>query len=216
IFYRNMPTSSDEWKPLAPGFSIPPKHKTGLPSSTFGPELGFAKAMLAANPKKKLALIKGSKGGSSLRVDWNPGTHGDDSTQGTRYRDFIKTIKIATGKLDQRGDSYKIQALLWHQGESDSKSPANVYQERLEKFIDRVREDVKVPGLPVVVGEVFDNGKRDGVRTAIRTVGTKGENTGLVSSEDLTTWDEGTHFDAASQLTLGKRYAEAVSALLPR
>ncbi|MFK8113676.1 MAG: sialate O-acetylesterase, partial [Rubripirellula sp.] len=47
IFYRNMPTSSDEWKPLAPGFSIPPKHKTGLPSSTFGPELGFAKAMLA-------------------------------------------------------------------------------------------------------------------------------------------------------------------------
>ena len=29
IFYRNVLASSKSWQPLAPGFSIPPKHKDG-------------------------------------------------------------------------------------------------------------------------------------------------------------------------------------------
>ena len=216
IYYRNFLASSKSWKPLAPGFSIPPKHKDGLPSKTLGPELGFAKAMLQANPDTKLALIKGSKGGSNLRADWVPGQRGKPKSQGPLYRDFIETIQIATKELTDRGDTFTIRAMIWHQGESDSKSKKKVYQARLENLIARIREDVGIEDLPVVVGEVYDNGKRDSVRAAIAAVGNSSPKLGLVSSKGLTTWDAGTHFDAASQLKLGKRYAASVLKILDK
>jgi iduronate 2-sulfatase len=34
----------------------------------------------------------------------------------------------------------------------------------LKELITRIQEDVDVPALPVVVGEVFDNGKRDSLQ----------------------------------------------------
>ncbi|PHQ32124.1 sulfatase-like hydrolase/transferase [Rhodopirellula bahusiensis] len=213
IFYRNVPHSSDGWQTLAPGFSIPPKYKGEIPSPTFGPEIGFARSMLKTDPAQKLALIKGSKGGSSLRVDWKPGVQGDSDSQGPRYRDFIETIRMATKQLSDRGDQFTIRGMLWHQGESDSKSSTGVYQRRLDELIVRIREDVGVPDLPIVVGEVFDNGKRDSVRAAIQLVAAESSTVGLVSSEGTKTWDPGTHFDASSQLLLGERYAAAMSQL---
>tara|TARA_R110002073_G_scaffold5624_27_gene34718 strand:- start:6469 stop:7356 length:888 start_codon:yes stop_codon:yes gene_type:complete len=210
IYYRNLPKSSDGWQPLAPGFSIAPGYKGEVPSSTFGPELGFAHGMLQAEPNRKLALIKGSKGGSSLRSDWKPGVMGEPKTQGQRYRDFVETIQMATQALSERGDRYTIRGLLWHQGESDSQLASDDYEARLLQFVDRIRQDVGVPDLPVVVGKVFDNGKRDKVRAAIGAVGTRGAGFGLVTCEGTSTWDEGTHFDAASQWLLGERYATAM------
>ena len=210
IYYRNVPHTSGGWKPLGPGYSIAPKYDGDLPSSTFGPELGFADALVDANSERKLALIKGSKGGSSLRKDWNPGEEGKPETQGQRYRDFCETIRLATDDLTKQGHHFKICGLLWHQGESDSKSSTEVYQTRLLELVRRLRQEVDVDDLAVVVGEVFDNGKRDRVRAALHSVGTSGSRFGFVSSKGTTTWDEGTHFDAASQILLGQRYAEAM------
>ena len=213
IFYRNAGRTSDGWQKLAPGFSVPPKYKGDFPSPTFGPEIGFAHSMLKADPNRKLALIKGSKGGTNLRADWKPGVRGDKESQGPLYRDFIETIRAATKQLGQRGDQYTIRGLLWHQGESDSKSGTDKHVRRLNKLIDRIREDVGVPDLPVVVGEVFDNGKRDKVRAAIQKVAAESSTVGLVTSEGTTTSDPGTHFDADSQLLLGQRYAAAIGEL---
>ena len=210
LFYRSVLRSSDGWQPLAPGFSVPPRFKRDFPSPTFGPELGFARSILKAQPDRKLALIKGSKGGTNLRVDWKPGVHGDPASQGPRYRDFIETIGMATKQLTKRGDQFTIRGLLWHQGESDSKSSTKVYSRRLKELITRIREDVGIPDLPVVVGEVFDNGKRDNVRAAIQSVAAQSPTVGLVSSQGTKTSDPGTHFDANSQLLLGERYATAI------
>ncbi|TWU45272.1 hypothetical protein Q31b_04430 [Novipirellula aureliae] len=210
IYYRNPPRSSDGWKPLAPGFSIPPKYKGGFPSPTFGPEIGFANAILQAAPHQKIALIKGSKGGTSLRVDWNPGESGKPETQGECYRNFCETIRLATEDLKRQNHDFHIQGLLWHQGEADKNSNPETYQERFHVLVDRIKKEVGVDDLPVVVGEVFDNGKRDKVRTALQAIGNSGPPFGFVSSQGTKTWDEGTHFDAASQLLLGQRYADAV------
>ena len=212
IYYRNPPFTSDGWKPLKPGYSRPPKFKGELPSPTFGMEIGFAHTMVKAQPNTKLAIIKGSKGGTNLRSDWKPGEKGDKESQGPQYRDFVKTIQMATAELTKRGDTYTIRGLLWHQGESDAKK-AKRYSSRLEQFIKRVREDVGVPALPVVVGEVFDNGNRDKVREAIQNVAKANSTVGLVKSEGTTTWDPGTHFDAASQLLMGNRYAKEMRKL---
>ena len=84
----------------------------------------------------------------------------------------------------------------------------------MNNLIARVRQDVGIDDLPVVVGEVFDNGKRDTVREAIGAVADGAENVALVSSSGTKTWDEGTHFDAASQLLLGQRYAEAIQSII--
>ncbi len=214
VFYRSVPRHSDGWQLLVPGFSVPPKYKGEFPSPTFGPEIGFAHSIVKARPGRKVALIKGSKGGTSLRVDWKPGTKGDTGSQGPRYRDFIATIRMATEQLRQRGDQFTIRGMLWHQGESDSKSSIEVYSRRLNELIVRVREDVGVSDLPIVVGEVFDNGKRDAVRAAIQTVASQNSSVGLVTSEGTRTSDPGTHFDASSQILLGQRYAATMCSLL--
>lgn len=208
IFYRNVSIASDGWQPLQPGFSRPPKFKGDLPAPTFGVEIGFAQSMLKSQPNTKLALIKGSKGGTNLRADWKAGVKGDKKSQGPQYRDFVKTIQAATAELTKRGDTFTIRGLLWHQGESDSKSSVKLYSSRLENLIERIREDVGIPDLPVVVGEVFDNGKRDNVRQATQNVAISSSTVGLVTSEGTTTWDPGTHFDAASQLLMGNRYGK--------
>ena len=189
---------------------MPPGHKGGLPSPTFGPEIGFAKAM--AKPGARLALIKASKGGTSLSKDWTPGVKGEPKTQGPCYRMFIEAAGQATKALKDRGDAFTIKGMLWHQGESDAGSTAEVYQERLTMFIARVREDLGQPDLPIVIGEVFDNGKRDSIRTAQRAAAASMPGVKFIPASDLKTWDNGTHFDAASQLELGKRFAEALNA----
>ena len=210
IFYRNPKTDGEGWQPLSPKFSLAPKKYKG---ETFGMEMGFAQTMLKANPNTKLALIKGSEGGTNLRKDWKPGTKGDSASQGPLYREFIKTIQMATDKLTKRGDTYTIRGFLWHQGESDSKKGAKQYQDRLTKLIDRIREDVNVPNLPAVVGEVFDNGNRDKVREAIQNVAKSSPTVGLVSADGTKTSDPGTHFDTASVLLMGNRYAEQIMQL---
>lgn len=210
IYYRNPPYTSDGWQPLAPGFSIPPKFKGKLPSPTFGPEIGFISRLSEAQPTRKFALIKGSKGGTSLRADWKPGLKDQPKTQGPRYRDFLKTIALAQAALKKGGHTATLRGLIWHQGESDSKAKVQLHQERLSNFIARIREDLGTPQLPIVLGQVYDNGKRDKVRAAILKTSQSAPHCGFASAKNLTTWDPGTHFDAASQLTLGHRFAEAI------
>ena len=214
IFYRNPPTTTEGWKPLAPGFSVPPRFKGDLPSPTFGPELGFVTTLTESQPGRKFALIKGSKGGSSLRVDWNPGEAGKPETQGPRYRDMIETMAQARAALKNDGHTAILRGMIWHQGESDAKQSTENHEARLKRLIARIREDTGAPHLPVVLGQVVDNGKRDRVRAAILNASKADPLVGFVSSEGTTTWDEGTHFDAGSQLVLGERFAEEMLQLL--
>ena len=213
FFYSNPPASSGGWVPLAPGYSVAPgtKSPVTLPGPTFGPEVGFGPALLAAVPALHLAILKTCKGGTSLAKDWKPGEHGVSAGQGPCYRAFLAAVAAARPAL---GGASRLRALVWHQGESDAALPAGEYHGLLTTFIARVREDLGEAHLPFVVGEVFDNGKRDAVRAAQRAVA--GEIPGVVFVPALgtVTSDKGTHFDAASQLEMGKRYAAALAPLL--
>ena len=214
IYYRNSLKSTEGWKPLAPGYSVAPGYKGDLPSVTFGPELGFVAALSQAQPGEKFALIKSSKGGTSLRVDWNPGEVKQPNTQGSRYRDLVETIRLAIADLKNKGHTVKLRGLIWHQGESDAKQSTKNHKGRLKSFVERIREDLNSPGLPIVLGQVFDNGKRDTVRAAIKKVSEADRLIGLVSATGTQTWDAGTHFDAESQLLLGKRFAKEMLKLI--
>jgi iduronate 2-sulfatase len=176
-----------------------------VPGPMFGPEIGFAQAVTDAGlpAGHRLALIKFTLGGTDLRQQWNP------ASRGLLYDQFIAFTKQALADLSAHGDTYTVQALLWHQGESDAKLPPERYQALLTSLINSTRHDLNLPNLPVVLGEPYDNGHRLSIRLAQRATAKALPNVYCVSSGGLRVFDNGTHFNAASQITLGQRFAEA-------
>ena len=213
IYYRNLIGGTDGWKKLAPGYSFAPKKGNSLPSKTFGPEIGFAEEMLKNSPNTPLALVKGSRGGTNIQIDWNPGKAGDPQSQGPHYRTLLGTFKLATDALETDNHTFTLKGILWHQGESNRKMSSENYQSRLEELIDRFRQDLNAPDLPIVIGEVYDNGQRDKTRAAIQATATASKTVALVTSEGTTTSDPGTHFDTKSLLLIGRRYAKQIQKL---
>lgn len=202
-------TMSRGFVPLEPGYSGTPGQKPGgLPTGTFGPELSFGSTLATGLPGKHVALIKYAEGGTNLRADWNP------DKKGSLYEKFIAFTRQSLKGLKDRGDTYEIRGMIWHQGESDASLPAAEYQKMLTEFIVRVRTDLAIKDLPFVIGEVYDNDKRDAVRDAQQAVAKTVPGTYFASAKGLQTFDAGTHFDAASQIKLGQRFAEPLLKLL--
>jgi len=200
---RGPVLTSDGFRPLQPGWSVAPgKDKpTRLPSGTFGPEVSFGRGMADHLKGKKVALIKYAEGGTSLAKDWNP------EVKDRLYPAFLDFTKKSLKELKDGGHTYTARGMIWHQGESDASLTADEYEKLLTAYVARVRADLEVPDLPFGVGEVFDNGKRDTVRAAQKATAEKVKNVFFVPADKLKTFDGGTHFDAASQIELGERFA---------
>jgi len=196
---------SSGFEPLHPGCSGTPAKAGGPPpTNTFGPELSFGPAIAAALPGQKILLLKVSEGGTSLAVDWNP----NDPQK--LYARFIHFVEAAQAKLKSDGDEVEIRGLIWMQGESDETLPPGKYQALLTAFIAKVRTDLKMGALPFVIGQVYDNGKRTAVIADQKAVATTVPATAFVDGTGLNTFDHGTHYDAASQIELGRRFAREV------
>ena len=216
IVYGNGPkVLADAPQPLAPGFAVPPGKKDALGDvdkkpavKKFGPEIGFGHAIAEAFPGKKILLIKSSKGGTSLKKDWDP------ENPKSLYASLLSLTQKTLNSLKDHGDTYTLHAFLWHQGESDVALPAEEYEKLFTAFAGKLRKDLAAPNLPIVLGEVYDNGNRDTVLTALRALTKSLPHTALASAKGLKTSDPGTHFDSASVITLGQRYAEATLPLL--
>lgn len=204
---RGPALASEGFQPLQPGWSVAPgKGKpTKVPSDTFGPEVSFGRAMADHLPGKKVALIKYAEGGTSLAKDWHP------EIKDRLYEALLQHTNASLNKLKDQGHTYTLRGMIWHQGESDSGLKPEEYQKLLTLFIGRVRADLKSPDLPFGIGEVYDNGKRDSVRAAQKATAADVKGAFFVVAEKLKTFDMGTHFDAASQIELGQRFATGIA-----
>lgn len=200
---------SEGFQPLQPGWSVAPgkNRPTQLPSNTFGPELSFGRTMADRAGKRKIVLIKYTEGGTSLAKDWNP------DVPDRMYAGFLPFVRQSLKAIDETDGKYTIRGMIWHQGESDANLSQAEYEKLLSAFIDRVRKDLVEDQLPFVVGEVYDNGKRDSIRLAQKAVSDSMNKVGFVPSAGLKTYDQGTHFDAASQIELGIRFAKVMTEL---
>ena len=199
---RRPLTQSKGILPLQPGFSgtstnAPIPNNTKY--ATFGPEVSFGAAMAEGLPGKRILLIKFSEGGTGIRHDWNP------HEQGKLYENFIAYVRATEKTLTDRGDTYEVHGLLWQQGEADAGSKS--YQADLTAFIARVRQDLGLPKLTFLIGQAFDDGNRNPLFSAQSAVAAAVPDAALVESKGLETSDKGTHFDAKSQIELGRRYA---------
>ncbi|GMY28731.1 probable carbohydrate esterase At4g34215 [Fagus crenata] len=104
-----------------------------------GPGIPFANAILAKNPSYgAIGLVPCAKGGTSIK-QW---------ARGTEY--YNRLVDRAKAAMQCGG---KLQALLWYQGETDTKEKrdAKLYKLRLVKFILDVRRDLNSPHLPIIL-----------------------------------------------------------------
>lgn len=177
-----------------------------VPGPDFGPEIGFAKTMTDAGLRdgRRLAIIKYAASGANLRTEWNP------RTENLLYARFLPFARQGLATLKGENDTVTVRGFLWHQGESDSALKPEQYQQLLTELIAAVRRDFDAPDLPVFLGEPYDNGRRLSIRAAQLLTAKSVPHVFVVGSGGLETLDAGTHFNAASQIELGRRFATAV------
>ena len=176
-----------------------------------GPGLAFGRAMRAARPGRRVGLVPGAVGGTSI-VRWVPG--GADDATGTHPYD--DAIARAHAVLDAQG--VRLAGVLWHQGESDGQMPADEYETRLAELVGRLRAEFSDPALPFVAARLapYYVARHAGAATVNAAIDRLARlpATAVVTAEGLADGGDGTHLDAASARELGRRYAAAMRRLL--
>jgi hypothetical protein len=171
-----------------------------------GPGIPFANEMLKTifkdDSSVAIGLVPCAVGGTPLSR-WVKGAD--------LYEARIARAKIAA-------QSGVIAGALWHQGEADTEDPqlANTYEKRLTRMFRDLRTDLNTPDLPIVVGQLgpfLDPAKYPylkQVRTALEGLPTDLLHVAYADSAGLTDRGDQLHFDAASQILFGARYAAAM------
>lgn len=209
IFYDDSihPNSHTlQWLPLAPGF--------GVFESRFGPELSFGRRVREIWPDRTIAIIKVAEGATALEDRWAAGT-------GDLYQLLVSHVEAEMQAIAQDWRP-QIAGLLWMQGESDamSLSSANAYGNNLHAFLVSLRADLEVAGMPATAGLIHPDGGWP-YASVVRnhTVGVA-DGLGQVSAvetADLPTQPaDQAHYTSQSFITLGQRFAEAATAMVPR
>ncbi len=151
------------------------------PDNRIGPELGFGTVVGNALDEPVL-LIKAAWGGRSLAVDFRPPSAGagkftqrDKETKelvplpaekyGTAYRDLVKEVKDTLATID---GEYTLSGLVFFQGFNDIINDAYTaeYGENLAHFVRDIRKDLGAPNLPIVIGELGQQGVEPEARYA--------------------------------------------------
>ena len=119
-------------------------------SGAFGPELTFAREV-AGETASPVAIIKSASGGTTLAVDWDPGNPAGQQL----YASTLALVQTALADLTNRGITWELEGVLWHQGENDMLDSVYVtqYEARLANLIAQLRADLGYPELKWFVGE---------------------------------------------------------------
>jgi lysophospholipase L1-like esterase len=229
------------WAELRPGHGAGYEHDGETPrySDRFGVELTFARTLRELEPEARIALVKYSRGGTSIDRAaagtfgcWDPDLPGDGDAGVNQYDHFLATVRNATVVRDIDGDgeadTLVPRGIVWMQGESDAaytRSIAEQYGDHLRRLMDLVRAALRVDDLPVVVGRISDSGhdeeEGDGkvwnhgdvVRAAQASYVFRDRHAALVTSTDDYAYSDKWHYDSAGFMDLGREFATAIHRL---
>ena len=230
---ENPTGGSGEWDGLKPvhgvGFSgYQSKNKL---SNRFGIELSFAKRLQKLYPNEKIAIIKYSRGGSSIDSlaagnfgSWEPDFNG--KTGINQYDHFLNTIKnaLADKDIDKNGkqDFILPMGIIWMQGESDAdktEAIATKYYSNLKRLMDLMRASLHTDDLPVVIGKISDSHNDDDgkvwdfgelVQYAQEKYAKTDKKAAIVRSTRNYNYSDRWHYDSSGYIDLGKEFAKAV------
>lgn len=224
------------WETLKPGHGggfVFDGKKNKL-SKRFGPELSLAWKLQQLYPNEKIALIKYSKGGSSIDSVaarnfgcWEPDYRGRNGIN--QYDHFLTTITKAFAVDDINGDGradyLKPCGILWMQGESDghvSEAVAKRYYTNLNRLMELIRAALRVDNLPVVLGKISDSGNHksgkvwpygDLVEYAQEKYAKTDGNAAIVRSTDAYSYSDPWHYDSKGYIDLGIQFAVKIYTL---
>lgn len=185
---------ANDWADLEPGYG-----------SEFGPELSFGALLGAQDPSRTVYLIKHAVNGTSLYEDWKPGS-------GFQWSLFRSVALSALSNLNDAGVDYRVEGMLWMQGESDAlEGQGAAYEANLRAFIEAVRSLSGEVQLPFVLGRIAvffgDEPNNTAVRAAQVEVAETTPGVSWFDTDDLKLVNFG-HYDTAGQVELGKRFAD--------
>jgi len=174
VFFPEI--QGDEPVPLSVGL--------GFTNERFGPELEFGR-ILGDNYDGPTLIIKTAYNGKDMAVDFRPPTRGighsttwqqggskdlpeaplPSEEYGKAYHKMTRTIHSALAGIEEGGwfegyDTWELKGLVWWHGWNDHMYPKKLqeYEEGLKHLIRDVRHDLNTPELPVVIGEMGQNG----------------------------------------------------------
>ncbi|MCA9105874.1 MAG: exo-alpha-sialidase [Planctomycetales bacterium] len=209
LFWSNRSTrAGDDTASLigdSGGMFVPlqPQQGEGANPVFWGPEFGFARALVAAG-HTDFAIIKASRGGGGNSF-WLKGSHDDHM-----YRHLLKTVNEAV-RVIPNGRRYRIRAILYVQGESDSDAEAMLSGERLSTLLDNLRHDLPyAEEARILVGGIAAAGdRRDTVRREQAAAAASHPGIEYVDHADLVgNLYDGLHFDRQAKVVVGQRLAE--------
>lgn len=223
------------WAPLRPGHGVgfESDGQTNEYSDRFGIELSFAQRLKELLPTDKIALVKYSKGGTSIDTaasssgTWDPNFDAGNGVN--QYDHFLATLRNAWagGDIDGDGlnDTLIPAGIVWMQGESDAQSQAVAirYERHLTQLMELMRAAMRVDDLPVVIGRISDSGQdADGlvwdygaeVRRAQEEFSRNDEKAVLVTATDEYGYSDRWHYDSSGYVDLGEKFAEAYIRIL--
>jgi len=218
------------WEPLRPGHGVGfnSDGKANVCSKRFGVELTFARTIRSATPNRNIAIIKYSRGGTSIDEAaagdfgcWEPDFQGNNGVN--QYDHFLATIRNAwaDSDIDDDGTPDRLipAGIVWMQGESDAHHTPEIasrYQSNLRRLMDLIRAALRVDDLPVVIGQISYAKKNppswkhgEIVRAAQQTYAESDINAALVTSTDNYGYSDPWHYDSAGYIDLGRQFAKA-------
>lgn len=226
------------WTELRPGhgsgFSSNGQENTY--SDRFGLELTFAARLREIFPNDRIALVKYSRGGTSIDTSaagdgtWDPDY---DARNGVnQYDHFLAALRHAFSNTDIDGDGLADtlvpSGILWMQGETDAAHTIEVaerYESNLMHLVELMRAAMRLDDLPVVIGRISDSGRDDDglvwdhgavVRDAQANFARKDGRAALVTSTDEYGYSDNWHYNSAGYLDLGGKFADAYLRILER
>ena len=173
-----------------------------------GPGISFAVKMLEnADPNITIGLIPTAVGGQAISV-FAPNVT-NTRTNKSIYNESVKYVLIAQTKGVLKG-------ILFHQGESNN-STSSSWVIGVKALISNFRNTFNNQKLPFVFGEMgrypSNPNNYAAINAVMPSVNTGVPYTSLVSSAGLLDIGDGTHFNTASSVILGQRYADAMKTL---
>lgn len=105
----------------------------------FGPEVGMAEVLSAAYPDETVVILKYTMSGYSLHYHWL-----SQGERGSIYRACMAFLQTYMQALQTKNYDARIGAICWMQGESDTTDfKAEHYYENQTKFASYLRADLK-------------------------------------------------------------------------
>jgi len=233
----NLTGGQGTWATLKPGHGIGfsgYQNKNKL-SNRFGVELSFVKHLQEVYLNEKIAIIKYSRGGTSIDSlaagnfgSWEPDYNGKRGVN--QYDHFLTTLKNAFATKDINGDGKEdyLQpvGIIWMQGESDSDKTieiANKYYTHLKRLMDLIRASLHTDDLPVVIGKISDSHNNsvgkvwtygELVQFAQEQYVKKDKNAAIVRSTKDYKYSDPWHYDSDGYIHLGEEFAKAFITLI--